>query len=157
VKDETDRILSSGWNFRVTYPDGSIKRHTTDVNGEIRIGGIPGLYEIEEISNKPFWKPIPPNKSEYVSEGETVITEFLNVYHLPGVLVIHKFNDFNQNKVQDDGEEGLPNWEFTVTKDGNTVATCTTNETGFCTLNLEEGKYTVTEHSKHCWKSTTPT
>ena len=156
-RDPSDERLSEGWLFRIKYPDGTIHDQPTNEYGEIRIGGIPGYYEIEEISNKPFWKPIPPNKSEYVPEGETVITEFLNVYHPHGVLVIRKFNDSNQNQVPDNGEEGLANWDFTVAQDGRTVATCTTNKTGLCVHTLQSGIYEITEVGKEGWIATTPT
>jgi uncharacterized surface anchored protein len=77
----------------------------------------------------------------------------LEEYH---ANVIHKFEDFDSDGVQDAGEKDLANWVFEVTQDRRAVDKCTTEEEGSCKLELPTGRYTITEELKTGWIATTP-
>ncbi len=161
--DKGDEKLPN-WEYDVTNPAGATRLYKTDIYGEIRID-IPnkeevGDYEIVEIVKEPGWRlikkdtdaPIVEEDEEWivirVEKGKESTVKFLNSFISNGTLLIHKFHDSNRNKVYDYDEEGLGNWEFTVTQEGETVATCKTNETGFCALKLKPGRYSITENKK---------
>jgi uncharacterized protein (DUF2141 family) len=80
-----------------------------------------------------------------------------------GNLCIKKFNDSNQNKMQDLDEHGLAGWEFTIKYIDDPTAepfVMTTGSDGrTCTgYRLEVGNYTITEKKKEegCWMNTKP-
>jgi tetratricopeptide (TPR) repeat protein len=169
IDDEDERLRD--WTFIVRDPDGNTIPYPTDDIGEIR-KVVPWDYEgkdykIEEIP-KPGWKlikkdtnaPILEEGKEWITirveKGKESTVKFLNSFISNGTLLIHKFHDSNRNKVYDYDEEGLANWEFSVTQDGETVDTCKTNETGFCALTLKPGRYGITENKKKGWIATTP-
>ena len=75
-----------------------------------------------------------------------------------GNLVIYKFYDRNQNKIKDDDDEGLGNWDFTIRCPDGSIINCTTGDDGtHAERNLMEGKYNIIEQPKPCWRSTTQT
>jgi len=169
IDDEDERLRD--WTFIVRDPDGNTIPYPTDDIGEIR-KVVPGDYEgkdykIEEIP-KPCWKlikkdtnaPILEEGKEWITirveKGKESTVKFLNSFISNGTLLIHKFHDSNRNNVYDYDEEGLANWEFSVTQDGETVDTCKTNETGFCAFKLKPGRYSITENKKKGWIATTP-
>lgn len=73
-----------------------------------------------------------------------------------GQVVVFKFNDLNQNGVQDEGEEGLPGWSFTVSDDGQAVASGVTDGSGYLVFELSVGIYDVCETLAPGWMNTTP-
>lgn len=152
-----DRVPLSGWEFNITYPNNTTISHTTNFDGEITIEDISGGYTIEEIM-KPGWENITSSeRTEDVKEGKTTRVEFLNARIPPGTLLIHKFNDSNRNGKQDENELGLANWNFTITRDEETVVIDKTNATGFLEVKLPSGTYVVNETLKENWTSTTLT
>jgi ribosomal silencing factor RsfS len=163
--DNRDERLQ-GWRFNVTDPEGKTTTHITNDTGEIIIG-VPEYYEgkvytieeelwqdwklIEKDTNAPIIEEgISWIKIRVEKDKESKVT-FLNTPISKGTLLIHKFNDSNQNQVPDYGEEGLANWEFKVAQDGRPFATCITNKTGFCVRKLEPGIYEITEVGKEGW------
>jgi hypothetical protein len=66
-----------------------------------------------------------------------------------------KFNDLNDNGVQDQGEPGLPNW--TISLSGSIATSTLTDASGnYCFNNLPAGTYTVTETCQNDWQQTCP-
>ena len=71
-----------------------------------------------------------------------------------GKIDIFKYNDENNNGVQDGAEAGLSNWQFTVS---GVAGTFITGGTGHVVVpNLVPGSYTVTEVIKPGWVCTEP-
>ncbi len=76
-----------------------------------------------------------------------------------GDLRIKKYNDLNGNGQKDANEPYLIGWDFTVSQNGQTVATGTTNanDGDFLVIHgLPVGEYVVTETQQSGWVSTDP-
>lgn len=91
--------------------------------------------------------------------NSTAIGEF----SLPtGNITAHKFNDLDQNGVQNGDEANLADWPLRVYKwdEGQSpalIAESSTNQSGEVTFgDLEPGRYKVWEAEQECWKPTTP-
>ena len=175
--DSEDKRLR-GWNFSVTDPAGKTTTNITNNGGEIIIEVPPKYigkeYTIEETL-QPGWRALSRIKQTVkASKGETLPVRFLNQRippptptpslpptptPLPGHLKIQKFYDPNVNKVQDPGEQGLPNWNFTIAFPDRSSKRITTNANGLYRLrNIPVGRYEITEEPGSCrWTSSTGT
>ena len=78
----------------------------------------------------------------------------------PASVMAHKFEDANENGVQDEGEADLEGWLFRLYQlDGGIeqVAEGTTGGDGLVTFDdLPPGRYKVWEELPECWAATTP-
>jgi hypothetical protein len=166
-----DRL--EGWNFSVTDPAGNTTPHCTNDKGEILID-VPPKYVGKEYTIvetlRPGWSAVDGStKTEKPSKGKPTPVRFLNQRILPspspsptitpppppGHLKIQKFYDPNVNKVQDPGEQGLPNWNFRISPNVND-GIVTTDANGVCRRKIPGGIYTITEEPRGCrWTNTT--
>jgi len=72
-----------------------------------------------------------------------------------GILIIYKYHDLNQNNLMDNGEALLSGWVFDLYKDGNLIASGTTDTNGFLAFSgLSAGNYTVCEAQQVGWINT---
>ena len=159
----------SGWSFAVVGPDGKKTIvGPTDNDGIVLVEGlIPGIYEIrEEI------RTIRSNDGRNCTGGWTCTTKnpqsikitrsepapIIEFGNKVNSLIIQKFNDTNLNKKQDDGEEGLPGWQFSIVgPDGGTFSAGPTDKDGITTAEcLMPGRYVISEIAQGGWINTTP-
>ena len=74
------------------------------------------------------------------------------------LIIAHKFEDKNYNRVQDAGEPNLANWTFTLTVPGGGTFTTTTGTDGkayFYDKVTSNGTYSLTETLKANWTNST--
>jgi hypothetical protein len=146
------------WEFEIKYPDGSVETVTTDSDGIYERHDPPiGKYTISE-QPQPCWKNSTPIVRDVeITPDRGAEVEFGNFE--VGNLTIQKFYDDNRNKVQEYGDEGLPNWTFTITFPDRSSKRITTDANGTYTLiNVPIGRYTITEEAMTCrWMNSTST
>lgn len=150
-----------GWEYEVAY-QGNTKSYSTDANGKIIIV-LPGVLPeavctiTEILSDHPGWigTTSNPRQVRVSSKNPTHLVEFGN---RDNRLIIPKYNDSNNNGKQDNTEEGLPGWKFSIkSPDGSTITTVTTNNEGFAMAKgLLPGRYVVSEVVQNGWINTTP-
>jgi uncharacterized repeat protein (TIGR01451 family) len=117
--------------------------------------------------------PVPQQLDTWTWQGSSIFLVCGNpIYPLPQspatpvpTIVGSKFNDLNQNGVQDPGEPGIPNWPMTLTRVSSEygqptgfVATTTTDSNGNFNFALDgdgPGVYAVTEGSEPGWYNDT--
>ena len=134
--------------------------------------GPPAGHTIEYDLNN---NPVPQQLDTWTWQGSSIFLACGNpVYPLPQppatpvpTIIGSKFDDLNDNGVQDPGEPGIPNWPMTLTRvtsdfndqpTGVVVATTTTDSNGNFSFALNgdgPGNYSVTEGSRPGWISTT--
>ena len=169
-KDYGESYLS-GWEFKVTGPDGNSQLVTT--GGSTGTCGsdycatvcnlTPGEYTITETL-KDGWTCTTGNpRTVTVVCGKTTGVDFGNRRPCTGCLKICKYEDKDGDGQKDYGESYLSGWEFKVTgPDGNSQLVTTGGSTGTCgsdycatVCNLTPGEYTITETLKDGWTCTT--
>lgn len=146
----------SDWEFSIKGPNAF--NAATTSNGSISRELEPGNYRVAEIiKSAEDWQATTPVEQSIVLErGKEGILRFGNIRIARSMLTIIKFEDLNGNGVydQDQGEKGLPGWEFSV--EGQEPLT--TGEGGIISLkDIKSGTYTVREKAKPGWFSTTKT
>ncbi len=154
-QDPGERGLPN-WEFTIKGPDGTEEKNATDVNGRIILKAIsPGEYVVREdlpdgwVPTRPIEQSITLNRGD---QGDLVFGNTQNV------LIIVKFRDRNGNGMQDSGEEGLPDWKFTINGPQGTK-TDTTDENGVIRyIYTAPGLYEVVETpgDPEEWYNTTP-
>ncbi|MGB4441196.1 MAG: SpaA isopeptide-forming pilin-related protein [Coriobacteriia bacterium] len=184
VYDDGEEMLED-WEFTVTLetpPIGDvgasaimlIGQDVTDADGELLFTGLdPDHYTVRETLQSGWVSTTSLTQFADVVAGETAELWFGNIREeLPpetGGLLIHKFLDANENRVYDNGEEMLEDWEFTVTLETPPVeeqpnasaamfaGSGFTDEDGELLFEgLEPNEYTVRETLKSGWTNTTP-
>ena len=138
VKTATNGGSVSGWHFTVKNSSGTVVgTYVTDSSGVISVSLLPGTYTVTETDGAyKYWVNDPtPTKTITVKANETAIVTFTNQYRGQAQIV----------KTATNGGS-VSGWHFTV-KDssGKKVGDYVTDSTGIITLDLEPGKYTVTE------------
>jgi len=74
-----------------------------------------------------------------------------------GSIKALKFNDLNENGMQDNGEPNLLDWAFTLSDDNGVVATGNTDSDGCVTFEaLPLGDYEICETLQNGWANSTP-
>ena len=97
------------WQFQVVSPSNDSYTYTTKEDGNITIDkAAVGTYKIKEIE-QPGYNITENTPEVYVSENATAVAKFGN-WPVPPKLIITKFEDKNQNGIQDTGELGLSGW-----------------------------------------------
>jgi hypothetical protein len=154
---EKDEKGLSGWQFKITTPTSENYVRETDSNGFIVLKDLPiGSYIIEEVE-RPGYKPTTENRqSAQVLKDATKDVTFGNK-PLPASIKVIKYEDKNQNKVQDPDETGVPGWEFSIQGPSSFKVTTTSN--GSISQEVAPGNYRVTEvlKSPDDWRATTST
>ena len=160
-----------GLEFKVTDPAGKTTPYITDNNGKIIIVVPPKYagkeYTIEEIplgdrklieidTSAPIIEKGEQRINIKAETDKESVVNFIN--SVVGDLTIHKFNDSNQNKVQDLEEQGLA-WNFIVTFPDGSTKRIPTDANGIYTLHdIPVGRYEITEEPGSClWASSTET
>ncbi|MEG4417055.1 DUF4347 domain-containing protein [Microcoleus sp. LAD1_D5] len=144
----------------------------TDVAGNYQFTNLPaGTYTVREVPQTGWTQTVPPvNAATPTLSGAFTIAvtsgtdsqnnNFGNFR--PNSISGLKFNDLNNNRVQDTGELGLANWQFFL--DTNDNGTLDTGEPNTLTdaagnyqfLDLSAGTYKVREVLQPTWTQTTP-
>ena len=138
VKTATNGGSVAGWHFTVKNSAGTvIGNYQTDSTGVITLDLEPGTYTVTETDGfYKYWVNDPtPTKTVKVVAGQTAKVTFQNQWRGQAQIV----------KTATNGGS-VAGWHFEV-KDssGNVVGNYETDSTGIITLDLEPGKYTVTE------------
>lgn len=138
VKTATNGGSVSGWHFTVKNSAGAVVgNYVTNSSGVISLSLLPGSYTVTETDGAyKYWVNDPtPTKTVTVKANETATVTFTNQYRGQAQIV----------KTATNGGS-VAGWHFEV-KDstGKVVGNYQTDSTGIITLDLEPGKYTVTE------------
>ena len=138
VKAATNGGSVAGWHFTVKNSAGTVVgNYQTDSTGVITLDLEPGSYTVTETDGEyQYWLNDPnPTKTVTVTAGQTAKVTFQNQYRGQAQIV----------KTATNGGS-VAGWHFEV-KDssGNVLGNYETDSTGIITLDLEPGKYTVTE------------
>ena len=153
ARDPNEKGLRD-WQFQVVSPSNDSYTYTTKEDGNITIDkAAVGTYKIKEIE-QPGYNITENTPEVYVSENATAVAKFGN-WPVPPKLIITKFEDKNQNGIQDTGELGLSGWQFSV--QGPVSFTENTDSLGEITKEVPPGSYTITETTQTDWKPTTST
>jgi hypothetical protein len=149
-----------GWSFNIEGQDGRIiTTDPTDIRGiTTAVGLMPGRYVVTEVLQNGWINTTSLSVTVDVRVGEDIpVPPFGNVKS--SRLEIFKFNDTNRNGIQDSGDGGLPDWNFTVRcPNGSIVTASPTNADGITALEgLTRGDYVITENTVEGWLATTPT
>ncbi|MEG4107208.1 SdrD B-like domain-containing protein [Microcoleus sp. S13_C5] len=144
----------------------------TDVAGKYQFTNLPaGTYTVREVPQTGWTQTLPPvnaatpTLSGAFSIAVTSGTDSQNNNFgnfKPNSISGLKFNDLNNNQVQDTGELGLANWQFFL--DTNNNGTLDTGEPNTLTdaagnykfSDLSAGTYKVREVLQPTWTQTTP-
>ena len=138
VKTATNGGSVSGWHFTVKNSSGTVVgTYVTDSSGVISVSLLPGTYTVTETDGAyKYWVNDPtPTKTITVKANETATVTFTNQYRGQAQIV----------KTATNGGS-VAGWHFEVKdSNGKVVGNYQTDSTGIITLDLEPGKYTVTE------------
>ena len=138
VKTATNGGSVAGWHFTVKNSAGTVVgTYVSDSSGVISVSLLPGTYTVTETDGAyKYWVNDPtPSKSVTVKPNETSTVTFTNQYRGQAQIV----------KTATNGGS-VAGWHFEVKdSNGKVVGNYQTDSTGVITLDLEPGKYTVTE------------
>jgi hypothetical protein len=157
------------WTFNINGADGSVDAITTDDNGRFDykvlfpmpspLNDLPvRSYKISEEPKNNWIMTTPPiEKAITVGPGSREAVPAFGNY-LPQIILIYKFNDTNKNGIHDQGEEGVPRWQFLIEDSSGSSTINETNSSGMITIKAKpDTRYTATEYLKPNWEPTTPT
>ncbi|MDY0340876.1 MAG: SpaA isopeptide-forming pilin-related protein, partial [Coriobacteriia bacterium] len=143
----------------------------TDAGGELSFTELaPGVYTVTETLQTGWTNTTDLAQDVTVVDDQTAELWFGNVEEfLPytdGRVLVHKFNDLNENGLYEENEPMLEDWEFTLTQSMpvfiepsaiSLVDSGLTNAAGELLFDeLPVGEYTVTETMQEGWINTTP-
>jgi hypothetical protein len=147
-KDGDEGYLS-GWEFKVTGPEGFSKTIITDQHGCAELKDLKaGNYTVTEVLKSGWENTTGLSKTKEVKEG-TGTFEFGNKkVEVPKEKVnlkVIKYEDKDEDKVLDGDEKLLSGWEFEIKGPNSFKKDVVTGNNGVIELtNLEPGTYTVT-------------
>ncbi len=137
-----------------------------DTQGHIIFLGFRGNFTVEEVPQA-GWKqtapaPVPPGIHNVTIDANNVTgLDFGNRIPPPPKLNIsgRKFNDLNNNSVEDAGEPGLSGWQIDLNFTNGTVfrMTTTASDGSYKFENVDAGTYIVQEVQQTGWIQTFPT
>ena len=148
--------------FKLTPPDVIgvlIQNVSTAFDGTYNFTNLnPGSYRVAENTPQGTVQTFPANGQPHFIDilGTETITNinFGNNGTLPGEIRGMKFNDTNRNGIQDLGENGIPNIQFSIFPNYQTTFTDSNGNYKF--KNLSPGTYSVYEQSLTNTVFTTP-
>ena len=153
MKDPDEKGLS-GSQFQIVSPSNDNYSYATNEDGNITISkAAVGTYKIFEVP-QPGYRITEKTQTVYVPDDGVAIAKFGNQPISPK-LIVTKFEDKNQNGVQETGELGLSGWQFSI--QGPTNFSDTTDPQGKIVREVQPGTYTITEKVQPDWKPTTST
>lgn len=144
----------AGWTF--LFSDGQIATSATNILVCRKVCGLSSLTVTEVIPPGSCWKNTQPGTGSYTINP--IPGQSFNLYFgnsSTGTLCITKFNDLNEDGIQQPGDPLLPGWQFTVTS-ATYSRTVTTGVGGTICIPITCGTYTVTEIMQPGWHNTTP-
>lgn len=147
----------AGWEFVLYHGDQIVDSVITDADGHATFAGLaPGEYEIREqakmgwvcTTTHPLVVTVDPDGEESVRFGNAETS----------ALMVHKFNDLNEDGDHDEGEPDLEGFTMELRDAaGALVDTDVTDADGHAMFHdLFLGTYYVTELAKPGWTNTTP-
>ncbi len=150
VKATTNGGTKAGWHFTIQNSTGTvIGNYVTDSTGIIAVDVLPGTYVITETDGaSEYWVNDPTSsRTVTVKANEVATVTFTNQWR-GKVQIIKKATNGGTVK----------GWQFTV-KDstGKLIGKYTTDKTGIITLDLEPGKYKITESGGDAYWRNDPT
>lgn len=162
IWDEGEPTLS-GWDFTVyDEQDVELGTGTTDANGWLMFAGLPeGDVTVVETLEIGWTNTTPLAQDATIVAGGTARLYFGNVREVlgpeTGSVLVHKFEDFDEDGIWDEGEPLLANWYFRVHDNAGLQldAGYTGDDGTILFANLPEGDVVVTETLKPGWNNTT--
>lgn len=170
--DPTEDMLEN-WEFTLRNGTGAVVgTGTTDQYGKLVFGNLaPGAYTVTETLTSGWDNTTALMQEATVRDDETAALWFGNRPDEDepelGTLIIHKYEDADEDQVHDPDEDMLEGWEFSVINPAGPVVedvsasvaligSGKTNAAGTLTfVDLEPGTLRVTETLQDGWKSTT--
>ncbi|RCK73213.1 MAG: hypothetical protein ANABAC_0100 [Anaerolineae bacterium] len=149
-KDEGEPYLP-GWTFTLyDSQNNQIASGVTNENGKVSFWVfVPynqsKTFKAVETPQAGYYPTTPTEQTTTsVSYGGWAELFFGNAPY--GSIKVTKFEDLNGDGDRDDGEPFLPDWEFELVKDNQSIANGTTGQDGTLVFDeLEAASYTVTE------------
>ncbi|MBI4548540.1 MAG: T9SS type A sorting domain-containing protein [Ignavibacteriae bacterium] len=161
IKDPEEEGVA-GFVIKLSGPKN--KQRTTDSSGYYQFLNLPaGTYTVREITKQGWWQSRPDSFYTLVlNSGEFHDSiDFGNYAIDPGFISGMKFEDVNDNSVNDPEEDGLSGWRILL--DGVTYfnvsvsQSATTDANGnYMLTDVWPGTYTVSEVWKDNWRQTYP-
>jgi len=144
VRDPGEGPLS-GVHFEASAPCGQTASGETGADGVLAWPGLcVGEWTITETATNGYQMTTPAVQTVVVTSGVTSTVSFGN--QGVGELVVVKFEDLNDNGMQDPGEDVWPGINVVYENKYGDTDSCTTDQQGQCRFQLiPEGLYTVTE------------
>lgn len=163
-KDSDERMLA-GWEFTLYDSEGGfVASGTTNEQGELWFSSVPiGEYLVRETLQDGWVNVTPVNQTVTVCDWRTTHVWFANAPDVSepetGSLLVHKFEDLDEDGELDTGEPMLEDWQFTVLgQDAAVLDSGFTGPDGTVLFDgLPVGDVTVVETLEEGWTSTTGT
>ncbi|MBA3484621.1 MAG: hypothetical protein H0T51_22685, partial [Pirellulales bacterium] len=171
ASDEGDEGLSS-WsvfldlNGNGLYDAGTDPTQTTNADGRFTFDDLAaGAYQVGALPNAGWTRSAPSIASGLYIASVATGQSLNNLdfgYYLPGEIRGTMFSDLNDNRLRDDGEPGIPNWEVYLDLNGNGLfdaaepraMTAASGEYAF--TGLAPGMYSVAQSFQPGWVQTSP-
>jgi len=135
----------------------------TDENGYYEFPNLPaGTYTVKEVV-KNNWYPTDPDTGEYtgivMTSGAQIQRDFYNFKK--GSIEVFKWQDMNEDRYRDGGDNPLSGWDITLTcltgADAGQSWTKSTNSNGKVLFtDLSYGQYRIAEAIPDGWRQTYP-
>ncbi len=168
VLDAGEVPPSTAFDIQLVNATGTVTTKTTDATGTYTFGNVgPGTYTLKEVQQTGWLQTlaptgiITPNSGVNIANTAATPTNFGN-FQKPNSITGFKFNDANNNGVQDTGELGLAGWQFFLDTNNNGIldpgelTAPVTDLTGKYTFNsVPAGTYKVREVPQTGWVQTT--
>lgn len=155
VQDQGEPNLA-GWQFTLLGPNGEQQQLITNPLCDACTPVAPGQWIVCEI--------VPPNESWTPTTPGGIcqlVDALLGSQHTAvfgnartGTIGVHKFEDFNCNGVQDQGEPNLAGWTFTLSGPGNATHQLVTDMNGNAQMPVVPGQWLVCEVLPDGWTPT---
>jgi len=158
VRDSTEIGLSS-WEFYVEGPDGKVATYPTGGDGEVSVKvRSNSAYTVSENTIVGWRNTTPSAQRVTIGPDDNEVELNFGNTRIPLTINIHKFNDLNNDSIQNDDEmDAMPGWNFTITDPEGKAHRVTTNPNGLAVFTSKiAGNYVITEENRTGWISTTP-
>jgi uncharacterized surface anchored protein len=160
TKTHTDGDVGiAGWDISLLkYVSGayqSVGTTTTDENGHYCFTGLmPGAYKVVEGTDTAYYNVTDQEVVLTISQsGQSLTADFYNVKKMS--IEGYKYEDCDFDPATTGDYVALSGWTIELVKDGQVIATDTTDENGkYCFAGLEAGTYTVREVVQDGWFTT---
>ena len=159
VKDVGEPGLTN-WKIDLFLDGNLLDTETTNASGTYAfIGLLPGEYEIAERLKNNWIQTMPAAPGTYaITLNESDVRNDIDFGNFREARIRgRKYEDVNNDGNRQGGEPRLEGWTIELLKDGNVIATSTTNADGLYDFpDLEPGTYAVREIQQAGWFQTEP-